>query len=210
MLLVKDNTVLIVIYIWRILKSPLLSLDRERHDTVRLSCRMIQSSGVAFIFPAQQTLWICGLLCILCSSDRLWILLRLGQINGHIESSILCFRCPFHILCNTVTADIIGIPAEFVIEIRCLLRRLAIQLPKLCDHHAWSRHQCPHKLCIKQIAVSHGIFLQNTIFICPVHNTAESAFQIRYRTGIIRLLILIQLQYLQNTVDGVHLILRHN
>ena len=58
MLSVKHDTVLIVIYIRRILESPLTSLNSDRDDPMVLSGRMVQSACIAFIFAAELTLRI--------------------------------------------------------------------------------------------------------------------------------------------------------
>ena len=58
MLAVKYDAVLIVIYIRRILESPLTSLNSDRDDPVVLSGRMVQSACIAFIFAAELTLRI--------------------------------------------------------------------------------------------------------------------------------------------------------
>ena len=55
MLSIKYDTMLIVVYIWRILKSPFSVIDRKRYDPVILSCRVIHSSCISFIFHAKLT-----------------------------------------------------------------------------------------------------------------------------------------------------------
>ena len=52
-----------------------------------------------------KTFRICGILCISCCSDRLWILLRLGQINCDVNLTIwgiyFSTSCPFsHGICG--------------------------------------------------------------------------------------------------------------
>ena len=77
MLPVKDNTMLIIIYIWGILKSPAALIHRDADNTVIVSGRMIQTTCVALILHAKQTFRVAALLCQLGSRDSLRIFLRL-------------------------------------------------------------------------------------------------------------------------------------
>ena len=81
MLSVKYDTMLIVINIRRILESPLFSIDLNGNNTVILSCRMIDPSCISFVFTAEQTLRISGLLHQLRCCNRLGVLLRLGKVD---------------------------------------------------------------------------------------------------------------------------------
>ena len=118
MLTVENDTVLIVIHIWRILKSPSAAVHGQRDDTVVLSGRMIGASCIPLIFYAKQALWISRLLGILGCRDRLRILFRLGKIDGDIQGAVLSIHSPFLIFLYTVTADIVAVLAEFK-EIVC-------------------------------------------------------------------------------------------
>ena len=58
MLEVKHNTMLIVIYIRRILESPRSIIDCDRNNPVILPCRMINTSRISFIFRMYITMSI--------------------------------------------------------------------------------------------------------------------------------------------------------
>ena len=60
MLSVKYDTVLIVIYIRRVLKSPFLSLDRNRDDAVILPCGMVHASCIALVLHAELAFRVRG------------------------------------------------------------------------------------------------------------------------------------------------------
>ena len=113
MLTVENDAVLIVIHVWRILESPSAAIHSQRDDTVVLSGRMIGASCISLIFYAKQALGISRLLGILSCRDRLWILFRLGKIDGDIQSAVLGIHGPLLIFLYTVTTDIITVLAEF-------------------------------------------------------------------------------------------------
>ena len=78
MLAVKDDAVLIVVYIRRVLESPFVSLDLDGDDPVVLSRRMVRPSGISFVLHAELTFRIgCGF-CLSCRCNGLRILLGLG------------------------------------------------------------------------------------------------------------------------------------
>ena len=121
MLAVKYDAVLIVIYIRRILESPLHTAYFNRNDSVILSCRMIYSACIAFILDTKLAFGIAALFCKLGCCNRLRVFLRLGQVNGNVHFSILCISLPLHILPDTVSSDIICILAECIIPVCCCL-----------------------------------------------------------------------------------------
>ena len=106
---------------------------------------MVHTSRIAHIFHAQETFGISALSGCLGGSDRAWIFLRLGEINGDIQIAIFCLRHPFDVLTDTVPPDIIGILAQ-LIEIVCglLWRFLLINCPELLHDLTGSRHQAVH------------------------------------------------------------------
>ena len=103
---VEYDTMLVIIYIWRILESPFSVLDRDRDDTVVFTCRVIQASCISFIFHTELAFWISRRLCFSCSSDGFWIFFRLGKVDRDIQSTIFCINSPFAVLFDTVSADI--------------------------------------------------------------------------------------------------------
>ena len=52
MVSIEDDAVLIVIHIRRILETPLAVIDRDRDNAVVIARRMVDTSGIAFIFLA--------------------------------------------------------------------------------------------------------------------------------------------------------------
>ena len=74
---VKDNAVLIIIHIGRILKAPLAGIDRNRNNTVSVSGRVIRSSGISHILHAELAFGVAALPRRSGSRDGLGILLRL-------------------------------------------------------------------------------------------------------------------------------------
>ena len=60
---VKNDAVFIIIYIRRVLKSPLAVVDGQRNDPVVLSGRMVDAAGIAFIFHTELAFRISTCLC---------------------------------------------------------------------------------------------------------------------------------------------------
>ena len=78
MLTVKYDAVLIIIHVWRILEAPLAVIDRDWNNPVIIACRMIGSSGIAYILHAEQAFRITALFCQFCRSNGFWIFLWFG------------------------------------------------------------------------------------------------------------------------------------
>ena len=110
-LAVKYDTVLVVVNIRGILEAPFLALDRDRDDPVVFSCGMVCPSGISLVFHTELTFWIGGGFCFPGSSDSLRILLRLGEVDGDIESAVLSLDSPLSVFLDPVTADIIAVLA---------------------------------------------------------------------------------------------------
>ena len=178
MLRIKYDAMLIVIYIRRILESPLAAIDGHRNDTVVLTGRMVHTACITLIFTAQQAFRITGLLCQLCCGDGFGILLGLGQVDGNIQIAIFGGSYPFHILADTIAADIIGISAQFIIIVgSCLRRYLLVQLMKMTDHFTGSGHQQSHDLRIEKVTVYHTVLLENAFFISVIQHALQNLFQ---------------------------------
>ena len=109
MMAVKYDAVLIVIYIWRILESPRRIIDRDRNDSVVLSCRMIDTSCISFIFRTEKTFRITARLGILCCCDRLWIFFWFGKVDRNINLSIRAVYFPFLIFLYAIAADVVAV-----------------------------------------------------------------------------------------------------
>ena len=111
MLAIKYNTMLIVIYIRRVLEKPVTVVNRQWNDAVVLACRMVDTSCISLIFLTELALRIRALLCIFCYRNGLWIFLRFGQIVGDIQCSKLGVGCPLAVFFDTLSSDIIAVTA---------------------------------------------------------------------------------------------------
>jgi len=111
MLAVEHDAMLIVIYIWRILEAPWCIVDRDRNDSVILSCRMIDTTCISFILRTKETFWIAACFRIFCCCDRFWIFFRFGKINGNINFAIRAVYFPFLIFLYTIAANIVAVLA---------------------------------------------------------------------------------------------------
>ena len=167
MLPVEYDTVLIVIYIRRILESPLAVVDRNRNDPVILPCRMVQAARISFILHAQQALGITAGLGVLCRGNGLGILLRLGQVDGDVDLSIGGIHFPFHIFLHAVAPDIVAVLAELIIVVRGLLRGYLIFLRKCLLYLGRPWKQAVHKPRVKEVPVSDTV-LDNPSFYCLI------------------------------------------
>ena len=153
MLSVKYDAVLIVVNVRRILESPLAVVDRDRHDPVIFTGRMVDATCVSFVFYAELTFWICACLCIFCGCDCFWIFLWFGQVNGDIDHSVRRVNRPFHIFLYAVTADIIAVLTELVVVFGCLFRGNVIFFFEFTLNLRRSWKQAVHKLCVEEVAV---------------------------------------------------------
>ena len=164
MLRIEHNAVLIVVYVRRILHEPVAVINGHRNNTMVLACRMVDPSCIALIFPAQQTLGIGGSRHIFCRCNRFRVLFRLGQVDGDIQITVFRGCNPLDILCNAVTADVIGILTEFVIPVGSRLRVFLIQIKEFFLYLARHRRDGTHQFCVKQVAVDNAVFCQRTGF----------------------------------------------
>jgi len=111
MLGVEHDAVFVVVHIGAVLQEPLAVCDGQRDDSVVLPGRMIHPAGRTFVFRAQKTLGIAGLGCVLCCRNGLGVLLRLTEVDGNIQVTVLSRGLPTHILLDAVAADIVRILA---------------------------------------------------------------------------------------------------
>ena len=123
---VENDTMLVIIYIRRILESPSASVNRYGYDSVILPCRMIDPARITFIFHAEKTLRIAALLRVFCRRNRFRVLLRFGKINGNIQITVLRRCNPFLVFFDAVSSDIIRVLAQLIEIIRRFLRALFI------------------------------------------------------------------------------------
>jgi len=78
------------------------------------------------------------------------------------------YEAPADILCDAVSADVVGILAQFVEVIGCLLRALRIEFLKLLYHLSRARHQAVHQFRIEQIAVNDAVVFEKTALSCII------------------------------------------
>ena len=76
--------------------------------------------------------------------------------------------CGLYILGDAVSADVVGILAQFVEVIGCLLRALRIEFLKLLYHLSRARHQAVHQFRIEQIAVNDAVVFEKTALSCII------------------------------------------
>ena len=122
-----------------------------------LSCRMIYTTCIAFIFPAQLTFGISTCFCISGSGNGFGILFRLGQIDGNVDLSIITGDLPFLILAYPVTADVVAVLREFVKESSSCFRRYLVLFPEVCLDLSRAWEQTVHQSGVKKIPVSDAV-----------------------------------------------------
>ena len=146
---VKNDTMLIVIYIRGILEAPLTAVNGDGDYSVVLPCGMVHTSGIAFVFHTQLAFGIAALFGVLGGRNRLGILFRLGKVDGDIQIAVGGRGYPFLILADTVSAYIIRILAEFVKIFGSSFRRDCIAFPEFTDNLTGAGHKDTHDLRIK-------------------------------------------------------------
>ena len=137
MLSVKYDAMFVIVYIWRILESPFAIINSQWHNSMVLSCRMIDPSGISFIFHAKLAFWIRTLFCILCCCNRFWIFLGFGKVDRNVDLSVWTVYFPFHIFLDTVSSDIVCILAKFIEKFRCLLWTFFIICTEFFNDLTW-------------------------------------------------------------------------
>ena len=157
MLTVEYDTVFIIVYVWRVLEAPFAVVDGDGDDPVVFSGRMIEPSGIAFIFHAKLTFGISTCFCISGSGNGFGILFRLGQIDGNVDLSIITGDLPFLILTYPVTADVVAVLREFVKESSSCFRRYLVLFPEVCLDLSRAWEQTVHQSGVKKIPVSDAV-----------------------------------------------------
>ena len=114
-LFVENDTMLVVINVRTVLQEEILPSQFDRNYTVILSCGMIESAGVAFIFCTEQALRVSRSLGFACSSYCLRVFLGLGQINCYIQRSVLRIHGPFAVFRDAVSPYVIRISREVIV-----------------------------------------------------------------------------------------------
>ena len=175
-----------------------------------LSSRVIHPARIAFIFHAELTLRISALRRILCRSNGLRVLFRLGQVDGDINLSVRAVHFPADIFLYPVPTDIIVILTELIESIRSLLRILAIYIFKFFNDFRWRRRQNTHELCIEQISRDDIIAVDDSTLKGNICQSVKYSRQRDLLTGDLLLLVFILFKYLQKLIDGISCICRHH
>ena len=157
---IKHDTVLVIVAIGRILQEPGAAAHFQGNDPVVLPCRVIDPSGVALVLLAQLALGVSALLHLQGSRNGLGVLLRLGQIDGHIHIAVRGGSDPLSVFGQSVRTNVIGGLAKGIVIICGCLGALCVQIPKSADHRRGSRGQQTHQLGVKQIPVHHRVLAQ--------------------------------------------------
>lgn len=110
-LTVKNDAVLVVIYIWRILQAPFAVVDGDWDDAVVLSCRMVYAACVAFVLHAEQTFRIRAGFSQLGCCDGFWIFFRFGEVDGDINLAEVTVHGPFLVFLYTIATNIVAVLA---------------------------------------------------------------------------------------------------
>ena len=202
MLTVEYDTVFIVIYIRRILESPWCVIDSDRNDSVILSCRMIDTTCISFVFRTEKTFRITACPGILGRSDRFRIFFRFGKINGNIDISVRTFYFPFLVFFYSITADIVTVLTQFIEIICSLLRVFLILIPKFLLNLCRARHQAVHQSCIKKITVDNAVFCQIPLYRF-IQKLIQSFFQIYISRFFFRLCKFILVKNIKKKIDRV-------
>ena len=80
---------------------------------------MIHPTCIALILRAEHTFGIAGLRRELGCRNGLRILFRLGKVDGDIQCAIFAIVLPLFILCDAVTADVVGVLRWLVLIWEC-------------------------------------------------------------------------------------------
>ncbi|MNV39380.1 hypothetical protein D3C71_1309570 [compost metagenome] len=158
MIMMEHDAVLVVVHIRRVLEEPLLLVQRERNRPQVLAGRVVQTSGIADVLPAEQAFRIDRRRKQPGHRDLLRILLRLGQVDRHLQIAIRRGLQPVDILGDAVHPDIVGIDAELV-EAVCRGGNAFIlcQLNKLPVDLRGAGHELAHDFGVQEIPVRIGI-----------------------------------------------------
>ena len=114
MLFIKNNAVLVVVDIRRILEPPVFSSQLEGNHPVVLSCGMIYAACISLVFPAEEAAWIACGFDIFCGGNCLGVFFRFGKVDCNVHFTIFSFAYPLDVSADSVTSYVIGVLAEFV------------------------------------------------------------------------------------------------
>ena len=207
MIAVQDDAVLVVVGIGRVLEEPRCSAQIERNEAVRLARGMIRPSCIALVLTAEQTFRIGGRLYEFRLCDVARILLGLREVDRHIEITVLRRRLPRDVPINARLADVVRCNAQTVVPVRCLLRRCRIMRAELPHDLRGTRHHTVHDARIEQVALVHRIFDQAACRRIVKHLLEHGRRRLERLIDGVRH-ILLHAEHVDQTVRGVHLIVR--
>ena len=81
--------------------------------------------------------------------DGFGVLFRLAQVDGDDEVAVRRCRRPFHVLCDAVAADVVGVLGKLIIPVRSRLGRLGIEGGEFRPHRMGAGRQDAHELRIQ-------------------------------------------------------------
>ena len=125
--LIQQDTMLVVVYVGRILEAPSFSLDGYWNNAVSATSGMVQAASVAFVFHTELALGITALRLQLGCSNGLGILFWLGQVDGNVQVTVFCGSNPLHVTLNSVTTDVVVVLGKVVEPVGGRLRRFLVQ-----------------------------------------------------------------------------------
>ncbi len=199
----KDNAVLVVVDIGRVLHVPFLTAQCHRDQADRLTGRMVHPARVAFILGAEQALRIGVLLLFERGSDRLGVLLRLREIDGDIEIAIAGRRDPFDVLCDPVAADVVAVAGQLVEIVRSQNRIFLFQRGETADHLAGSRREHAHDARVEEIPARDAV-LDASPLHCVVEKKSEDFLEREVRPSLRRKSVgRFDTQHIEDAVGGV-------
>ena len=160
MLKIERDAMLVVVSVRAVLKSPFGAVDDNRDNSVILSGRVCQRSGVAFVLAAEQACGILRGLCLACSGDGLGILFRLREVDRDIDITVVGRDLPAEIFFRAIAADIIRVLTEFIEPVGRLARGLGVEVPECLLDLGRTRHKAVHDAGVEEVAVTDTVFNQ--------------------------------------------------
>ena len=209
MLVVQHNAVFVVIGVGRILQKPRTPRKIERNEAMRLARRVIHAPRVALVLAAEQTFRIGGRPREFCLCDVARILLRLREVDRHIESAVLRRRLPRNVLVDARLADVVRGDAQVIIVIRRLTRRCCIKGAKLTHDLGRTRHHAVHDARIKEIALIRRALDQPLPRRIVEHALQDGRRRLQCFIHLLRN-IFFHTEHVEQTIRGIDFILGRN
>ena len=199
---VQADAVLVVVHIGGVLQKPGGAVDGDGNDPVVLPGGMVHPAGVALVLGAQHAPRVGGGGQVPGGGDGLGVLLRLGQVDGDVQLPILRGGLPLHVLGDPVPADIVGVLAEFTVPVGGFPGILPAEGLEFFDHLGGPGGEPAHELGVEQIPVDHGVLLQHPPLMGVIQEGLQHRGQLHRLVPGLRAGKAVQLQGVQNGVDG--------